>query len=121
MKSTKQKNYPRENVIDCCAIILVYAEDLESNRDFKPEQISHITRIFEDTSDYRFRLWDIHKYKEVIQFIKKLCLCDMDFISQEELINYESLVQKATCEYRNIVDKKMWEPATGKEKSQDQP
>ena len=45
----------------------------------------------------------------------------MDFISQEELINYESLVQEATCEYRNIVDKKMWEPATGKEKSQDQP
>ena len=45
----------------------------------------------------------------------------MYFISQEDLITYESLVQEATQEYRNIVDSKQWEPATSKEKSQDQP
>ena len=45
----------------------------------------------------------------------------MDFISQEDLITYESLVQEATREYRNLVDSKRWEPATSKEKSKDQP
>ena len=54
-------------------------------------------------------------------FIKKLRVCDMDVISQEDLITYESLVQEATREYLDIVDSKGWEPATSKEKSQDQP
>ena len=45
----------------------------------------------------------------------------MDVISQEDLITYESLVQEATREYRNLVDSKLWEPATSKEKYQDQP
>ena len=45
----------------------------------------------------------------------------MDVLSQEDLINYESLVQEATREYRDLVDSKQWEPATSKEKSQDQP
>ena len=53
--------------------------------------------------------------------IKKLHMCDMDVISQEDLITYEYLVQEATQEYHNIVDSKRWEPATSKEKSQDQP
>ena len=45
----------------------------------------------------------------------------MDVLSQEELITYEYLVQEATREYHNIVASKRWEPATSKEKSQDQP
>ena len=45
----------------------------------------------------------------------------MDVISQEDLITYESLVQEDTQEYRDLVDSKRWEPATSKEKSQDQP
>ena len=45
----------------------------------------------------------------------------MDVLSQEDLITYESLVQDATREYRDLVDSKRWEPATSKEKSQDQP
>ena len=44
----------------------------------------------------------------------------MDLISQEDLINYESLVQKALREYRDILDSKRQETATSKEKSQDQ-
>ena len=48
-------------------------------------------------------------------------MCDVDIISQEDIITYESLVQEATREYRNLVDSKRWEPATSKEKSQDQP
>ena len=50
----------------------------------------------EDTSDSIFRLWDIQKYKEVTEFIKKLHVCDMDVLSQEYLINYDYLVQEAT-------------------------
>ena len=45
----------------------------------------------------------------------------MDVLSQEDLITYESLVQEATREYRNLVDSKQWEPATSKETSRDQP
>ena len=66
-------------------------------------------------------MWAIQKYKQVTEFIKKLRVCDMDVLSQEDLITYESLVQEATREYCNLVDSKRWEPATSKEKSQDQP
>ena len=96
-------------------------EHLESARAFKPEHLGYINRIFEDTSDSRFRLWAIQKYKEATEFIKRLCVCDMDVLSQEYLITYKSLVQEATREYRDLVDSKRWEPATSTEKSQDQP
>ena len=104
MKSLKLKIYPGENVTDCCAAILVDAERLESAGTFKPEHLGYITRIFEDTSDSIFRLRDIQKYKEVTEFIKKLHVCDINVISQEDLITYESLVQEATREYRDLVD-----------------
>ena len=66
-------------------------------------------------------MWGIKNYKEVMEFIKKLCVCDINGISPEGLISYESLVQDATREYWNLVDSKRWEPNTGKEKSKDQP
>ena len=44
----------------------------------------------------------------------------MEVISQYDLITYESLVQDATREYHDLVDSKRWEPATIKEKSQEQ-
>ena len=47
-------------------------------------------------------------------------MCDMDVLSKEDLITYESLVKEATQEYRDLVDSKRWEPDTRKEKSQDQ-
>ena len=96
IKSLKLKSYPGENVMDCCAAILVDAERLGSAEVFNPDNLGYITHIFEDTSDSRFRLWDIHKFKEVTEFINKLRVCDMDAISQEELITYESIVQEAT-------------------------
>ena len=82
------------------------AENLESAGTFNPEHLGYIPRIFEDTSDSRFRLWDIQKYKEVTVFINKLRVWDMDVLSQEDIITYESLVQEATREYRNLVDSK---------------
>ena len=48
-------------------------------------------------------------------------MCGVDIIAREELITYESLVQEATHEYRDLVDSKRLEPATIKEKYQDQP
>ena len=45
----------------------------------------------------------------------------MDVLPQGDLITCESLVQEATQEYRDLVDSKWWQPATSKEKSQDQP
>ena len=53
-------------------------------------------------------------------FYQETSVCDMNALSQEDLITYESLVQEATREYRDLVDSKRWEPATSKEKSQDQ-
>ena len=114
IKSLKLKSYPGENVTDCCAEILVDAERLESAGAFKPDHLGYIIRIFEDTSDSRFRLWSIQKYKEVMEFIKKLRVCDMDVISQYDLITYEYLVQEATREYRDLVDSKRWELAISK-------
>ena len=98
MKSLKLKSYPGENVIDCCVKILVDAERLDSAGAFKPEKIGYNTHIFEDISDSRFCLWDIQKYKDVTEFIKKIRVCDMYVISQEDLITYEYLVQEAKRE-----------------------
>ena len=61
MKIIKLKSYPGGDITDFCVEILVYAERLESTRDFKPEHIGYITCIFEDTYDSRFHIWDIHK------------------------------------------------------------
>ena len=71
MKSLKLKIYPGENVTDFCAENLVDAERLESAGAFNTEHLVYITRIFEYNSDSRLRLWDIQKYKEVTEFIKK--------------------------------------------------
>ena len=56
-----------------------------------------------------------------MEFIKKICVCDMDIISPEDNITYASPVQEATREYHDIANSKRWEPATNNEKSQDQP
>ena len=114
IKSLKLKSYPGENITDCYTVILVDAERLESALAFKPEKLGHINLIFEDTSDFIFHLWEIHKYKEITEFIKKLCVCDMYVISPERLIIYYYLVQEATYRYRDLVNSKWWEPATGK-------
>ena len=121
MKSIKLKSYPGENVTYCCATISEDTERLDSVRAFNPDHLGYISCIFEDTFDSRFRLWDIQKYKYVTEFIKKLCVCDMDVISQKNLITYESFVQEATREYCNLMDSKKWEPTPSKEKSPDQP
>ena len=76
--------------------MLVDDDRLESARSFNPDCLGYITHIFEDTSDSIFHLWAIQKYKEVTDFINKLRVCDMDVISQEDIITYESLVQEAT-------------------------
>ena len=102
MKSLKLKSDPEVNVTDCCAAILVDAERLDSAGAFNPEHLGYITRIFEDTSDSRFRLWAIQKYKQVTEFIKKLRVCDMYVLSQEDLITYESLVIGHPCHTHKV-------------------
>ena len=99
---------------------MVDGKRLESSKAFNTEHIGYINCIFYDTCDSRLRLWEIQKYKEVIEFINRFFLFDMDVISPEELIIYDSLVQEDTREYHNIVDSKWWKPDTSKEKSQDQ-
>ena len=72
LKSLKLNIYSGENIADCCATVMVSTESLESDGSFKPDHIGYITRMFEDTSDYRFLLWEIYNYKQVKYLIKKL-------------------------------------------------
>ena len=74
MKSLKLKDHLWENVADCCDAILVDAERLEIDGALNPDYLGYIIHIFKDTSDSRFHLWATQKYKEVMEFDKKL-LC----------------------------------------------
>ena len=121
MNNIKLKYRLGENVADCCASILVDAECLESDGAFNPKHLGCIIHIFEDTSDSRFRLWATHKYKEVMKFINKLCVCDKDVMRPDDIITYDYLVREAMVEYHNIVDSNEWEPIDNKKISKDEP
>ena len=75
MKSLKLKDHPRENIVDCCDVTLVDAEYLESAGAFNTKHIGYIIFILEDNSDSIFNLWATQNYREVMDFIKKLCVC----------------------------------------------
>ena len=64
--------------------------------------------MFENTSDSRFPLWEVQKYKEVKQFIKKLYMCDIYAIPLEEITTYESLIKEAMHVYHELVNSKQW-------------
>ena len=81
MKILNIKSYLGDNIKYVFAEIFVDSERLESVGTFKPENLGYITCVFEGAYDSRFHLWDIQKYKEVTDFIKKLCVCDMYIIS----------------------------------------
>ena len=74
------------------------AKCLESDVAFFSKHLGYMNLIFEDASDFRFCLWEIHKYKEFTEFIKKLRVCNMDVIPPQELTPSESLVQEAMHE-----------------------
>ena len=63
-------------------------ERLESTGSFKPEHFIYIIHIFDDTSDYILRLSATYKYKEVVDSIKKPCVCDEDVMRPHDIINY---------------------------------
>ena len=98
MKSLKLKDNLGENVTDYCDTILVYAERLESDGAFKTKHLNYIICIFQDTSDSRLRLWETKKYKEAVDFIKKICVCYEDIMRTDDIITYGSLVQEDMCE-----------------------
>ena len=98
LNSLKLKSYAGDNIEYFCAEMLVYAERLQSSRAFKPNQLGYTTRIVEVTSDSRYHIWTIQKYKEFRYLIKIFCVCDMDTVQLEDIITYESLVKEATFE-----------------------
>ena len=89
---------------------MVNVESLESAGAFNPEHLGYIIHIFEDTSDSRFHIWATQKYKGVIDFVKKLLLCDEDVMKTDNIITYGFLVQEYLREYSSIVNSKRWEP-----------
>ena len=50
------------------------------------------------------------KYKEVMEFLKKLLLCDKEVTQTDDIITYGFLVQGILQEYSSIVNSKRWEP-----------
>ena len=94
MKSLKLKDRPGENVSDCCDAISVDAKCIESSGAFKPNSLGYIICIFKDTSDSRFCLRETQKYKEVVEFINKLGVCDEDVMKPDDIITYGYLVQE---------------------------
>ena len=106
MKSLKFKDHPDRNTADCYDAILVNVESLESAGSFKPEHLDYIICIFEDISNSRFHIWATHKYKEVLEFIKKPLLCDKDVMHTNDFITYGLLDQEYLREYNNIVNSK---------------
>ena len=114
MKSLKLKDDPGENFTDFCDAILVDADRLESAGSFNHQKLGYIIRLFQGNSDSRFHLWVTQKYKEVIEFIKKLFVSDEYFMQLDDIITNGSLVQKYIGEYHKIVDSKQWEPSDSK-------
>ena len=86
MKSIKLKDYMGGNVADCCYAILIDIERLDSARAFNPKHLGYIICTFEDTSYSRFHIWATQKYKEVMEFVKKLFLCDEDVKQTDDII-----------------------------------
>ena len=68
---------------------------LESPGSFKPEHLSYIIRIFEDTSDSIFHLWVTQNYKEIIEFVQKPLLCDKEVMQTDDIIAYGFLVHES--------------------------
>ena len=93
IKILKLKDNLMENIANCCDSILVDAERLESAGTFYPEQLGYIICIFQDNSDSIFHIWATHKYEEVKEFIKKVCVCDKYVMRPDDIITYVSLVQ----------------------------
>ena len=49
-----------------------------------------------------------------MEFIKKLCVCDKNFMRPDGIITFGFLVQESMREYRNIFDSNKLEPTDGK-------
>ena len=106
MKSLKLKDRLCENVTYFCDEILVDSERLESDGAFNTEKIDYIICIFENTSDYRFHICVTQKYKEVMEFIKKICVCNKYVMRPDDIIIYGSIFQEDMHVYHNIVESK---------------
>ena len=81
-------------------------ESLESAVAFKPDHLGYIIRIFEDTPDYIFHIWETQKYKEVMEFVKKPLSCDKGYAQTDDIITYGLLTQQYLQEYSNIFNSK---------------
>ena len=90
MTSLKLKDHLEDNVADWRDAIVVYYGRLESAGVFKTDHLVYIVHIFEDNYDSRLHLRATQKYKEVVEFIKKLCVCDKYDIQTNDIINYGS-------------------------------
>ena len=60
-KRLKTRDLPGGEVADCYDAILANVDSLDSARAFKPDHLGYIIRIFEDTSDSIFHLWETKK------------------------------------------------------------
>ena len=118
LKAIKLTDFPGENVQQCCTKILELCERLDSAGAFEANLLCKIVRIFEQTSDKRFELWAMSKYKECADFVKGLQVSGQDMTdSSSWTITYEQLTQEAVKEYRDLVDASRWSPGVPDKKN----
>ena len=101
---------PGENVVDCCARILVLAERLDSAGAFEPSLLCTIARIFTLSTEKKFEFWAIEMYRKCMAYVKMICVNDPDTVDTK--ITYESIIVEAQEEYRSLYHSKQWAPAT---------
>ena len=85
-KSLKLKDHTGYNVKDICDVVLLDADRFESAGAFNPKYLSYIIGIFEDTFYSRLYIWATKKYKEDMDFIKKLFVREKYVIRTDEII-----------------------------------
>jgi len=122
LKKLTLKNYPGENVEQCCADIVMYAEQLDSAGSFEAPLLCSIAKTFESASEERFRLWGMKTYDRCKDYVKSLRIMDEDTVDADRRITYESLTQDAIVEYRDLIGSNRWSAAvTSKATDEDIP
>ena len=117
LRKMKLTDFAGENVVECAAKVLRLAERLDSAGEFDPNLLCAIVRIFEHTSDERFKLFTYSKYDKCSALVKKLKVNALESLSDDKIFTYEDLLKDFTEQYHMLVDSGRWSVSAGSKKS----
>ena len=67
-----------ENDIDCRIKAISLSERLDFAGKIEPKFLCNMVKIFKTTMNKRFDLWDMRKYDEISDYVRKLMVSDID-------------------------------------------